>query len=322
MTPAVKTETYVFPSTDSVSHCSGIAVIPPNEVRALLLISHGMAEHMERYLPFMKVLAAHGILCFGHDHIGHGRPAKASDTLGYLPRRTGAETLVADVISDAKRFSGCYPDVPMILFGHSMGSFIARIAAADSNAKTLFDVLILSGTASKNPLAPIGMALLSLHCLLRGERAYSKQMYRMMFGSYNDRFEKRTVFDWISSDTAAIDRYIADPLSGFPFTVSALYVLTSLLHTCNSADVFRNTPDGLPILLLSGRDDPVGAYGAGVHAVADAYRDSGCSRVSQNLYTGARHELLHEQIAPQVIADLLTFLDTVLTPQPQRRDEA
>ncbi len=318
MTPAVITERYCLPSTDGVSQCPGIAAIPQDNIRALLLISHGMAEHTERYLPFMKVLAAHGILCFGHDHIGHGRAAEETETLGYLPRRTGADTLVSDVISDAKRFHSCYPDVPLILFGHSMGSFIARIAAAKADAKDLFDVLVLSGTGAANPLAVPGMILLTLVCFIRGEHAYSARMQNMMFGTYNDRFEKRTAFDWLSSDTSAVDRYLADPLSGFPFTVSALCVLTSLLRTSNTGPTFRNTPDDLPILLIAGRDDPVGAYGAGIHTVADAYREAGCRRVSQHLYSGARHELLNEPIAPKVIADLMTFLEDILSEPGER----
>ena len=319
MTPAVTTERYCLPSTDGVSSCHGIAVVPQDNIRALLLISHGMAEHMERYLPFMKVLAAHGILCFGHDHIGHGRAADESGTLGYLPRRTGVRTLVSDVISDAKRFRSCYPATPLILFGHSMGSFVARIAVTESDAKDLFDVLILSGTAAANPLSVPGIFLLTLLCYIRGEHTYSARMQNMMFGTYNDRFQKRTAFDWLSSDNTAVDRYIADPLCGFPFTVSALCVLTSLLRACNTESAFRSTPDNLPILLIAGREDPVGAYGSGTHTVADAYRAAGCHRVSQNLYSGARHELLNEPIAPNVIADLLTYLDDILPGSVERR---
>ena len=141
-------ESYTFPSTDGTSVCAGIAVLPADEPRALLIISHGMSEHMKRYLPFMQALAAHGILCFGHDHIGHGTTAASDEALGYMPKKNGADILISDVICDAKRFSGCYPHVPLILFGHSMGSFIARCAAAGNHA-SMFDALILSGTGCK-----------------------------------------------------------------------------------------------------------------------------------------------------------------------------
>lgn len=309
-------ETYTFPSTDSINTCSGIAVVPEGDVRALLIISHGMAEYIRRYLPFMQTLAAHGILCFGHDHIGHGTTVVAETDLGYMPRKTGAATLVADVIRDAERFRACYSDVPLILFGHSMGSFIARLAASDEKA-ALFDALILSGTGGKNPLAGVGLTLLTLLCTVRGERAVSKTMHAMAFAGYNDRFEKRTAFDWISSDPAVVDRYLSDPLCGFPFTVSALYVLISMLRDCNAEKTFRDTPDDLPILLISGRDDPVGGYGDGVHAVADAYRSAGCKHVSHTLYTGARHELLNEPIAGQVTDELLSWLSAILS-QPTK----
>ena len=303
----VTVETYTFPSADGISQCAGIAVIPEEHPRALLEISHGMAEHIRRYLPMMQTLAANGILCFGHDHIGHGASVQSEKDLGYLPRKQGAAVLVGDVLCDGERFRGCYPGVPLIMLGHSMGSFIARLAASDDKTKCC-DGLILHGTGSGNPLAGICMALLTVLCKGRGERAYSPKISAMMFDPYNDRFEKRTPFDWLSSDRASVDRYIADPLCGFPFTVSALYTLLSLLRDCNRTQTYRKTPDDLPILLMAGRDDPVGNYGVGVHAIADAYLAANCSRVSRTLYTDCRHELLQEPMAEQVISDMRTWI--------------
>lgn len=308
---------YTLQSADGVTACAGIAVVPEDHPRLLLEISHGMAEHMQRYLPMMKAMAEHGILCFGHEHAGHGSAARAQNALGYLPRRNGADILVADICCDAARFRSCYPDVPLILFGHSMGSFIARLAVTEAH-NSHFDALILSGTGYKNPLSGIGLGLLRLLCTVRSEHAISPVMHKMIFGGYNNRFEKRTAFDWISSDPAAVDRYLADPLCGYPFTVSALYVLVSLLRACNLERTFYDTPHDLPIHLISGRDDPVGNYGVGVHAVADAYVGAGCTRVSHTLYTGARHELLNEPIAAQVIADLLVWIDQTVNPSPER----
>ena len=312
-------EAYSFPSADGVSQCAGIAVLPPDtdNPKALFLISHGMSEHMKRYLPFMHTLAGHGFLCFGHDHIGHGATASTSADHGYLPRKTGAEIVVSDLICDANRFRACYPDLPLVLFGHSMGSFIARLAAAGEQA-SIFDALILSGTGAKNPLAPLGMTLLTVLSLTRGERTYSARMQSLLFDSYSKPFEKRTPYDWISSDPSAVDRYIADPWNGFAFTVSAQYVLISLLHRCNQPKTFQNTPNELPILLISGRDDPVGNFGNGIHAVADAYQNAGCSSVSHTLYTGARHELLQEPIAAEVINDLLCWLASSINVHPKR----
>ncbi len=310
-------DTYAFPSADGISQCAGIAVMPTDEPKLLLMISHGMAEHMRRYLPLMQTLAAHGILCFGHDHIGHGSSARDNCDLGYLPRKNGADILVSDIIRDAERFSSCYPGVPLVLLGHSMGSFIARIAAASERA-SLFDGLILSGTGGGNPASPIAKTMLTVLCAVKGERAYSKRMESLMFGAYNKRFENQTPFDWLTSDASRVAEYIADPFSGFPFTVSALYVLISLLETSNRKSTFQNTPNNLPLLLISGRDDPVGDYGNGVHAVADAYRLAGCSTVSHTLYTGARHELFNEPIADQVTKDLLIWLDTHVHNHPKR----
>ncbi|MBQ7983141.1 MAG: alpha/beta fold hydrolase, partial [Clostridia bacterium] len=226
--------------------------------------------------------------------------------LGYLPRKTGAQTLIRDVIADAARMRAAYPGLPLILLGHSMGSFIARLAV--TQADFTCEMLILSGTGGRNALAGAGMALQTLLCTLRGERAYSAFIENLMFGTYNNRFEKRTAFDWLSTDTDAVDAYLADPLSGFPFTVSALYVLTALTKNANSAETFRKTPKTLPILLLSGEDDPVGDYGRGVRQTAGAYRNAGVRNVSLTLYPGARHELLNEPIRTRVTDDLLAWI--------------
>ena len=305
-------ETYTFPSSDGTSVCAGIAVSPSDDPRALLIISHGMEEHMERYLPFMQILASRGILCFGHDHIGHGKSVKSEKDLGYIPLHGGADFLIDDVICDAKRFRGCYPNVPLILFGHSMGSFIARLAVTTEDSN-LFDALILAGTGGKNPLAPLALMFLSVMCVLRGERSHSRTMHSLIFAPYNERFEKRTPVDWLTTDKAIVDSYIADPLCGPQlFTLSSLFVLISLLYSANRSAAFRNTPNDLPILLISGRDDPVGGYGDGIHETADAYIRGGCTKVSHTLYSNARHELLNEPIAPQVISDILSFLDANL----------
>lgn len=307
-----KTEPYFLPSHDGVSRCFGLSVIP-EAPWAMLEISHGMAEHMGRYRAFMEALAAEGILCFGHDHAGHGGSVSDAKDLGYLPRKTGAQTLICDVIADAARMRAAYPGLPLILLGHSMGSFIARLAVTEEDFAC--DLLILSGTGGRNALAGVGMMLQSLLCRLNGERSYSAFIENLMFGTYNDRFEKRSAFDWLTTDTDAVDAYLADPLSGYPFTVSALYVLTALTKRANSAGTFRKTPKTLPVFLLSGGDDPVGSFGRGVRQTADAYLRAGVSQTSVSLYPGARHELLNEPVHGQVTEDLLACIHTHIPQQ-------
>ncbi len=301
-----KTESYTLPSSDGISTLHGTAVVP-DAPWILLCISHGMAEHIHRYRPFMEILAQNGVLVFGHDHAGHGRSATKESKLGCLPFPNGADVLINDVCSEIRRFHTWYPSLPLFLFGHSMGSFIARSAVTAQPSLPLKG-LILMGSASGNPASSIAKLMLHIACRLRGEDAQSPLMQRLMFGTYNERTSRRTEYDWLSTDRAAVDAYVADPLCGYHFPVSGLYALTDLLQRANTPSLISKTPNDLPILFLSGMEDPVGGYGNGIHWCADAYAAAGCTCVRHTLYTGARHELLNEPIANEVISDLFGWI--------------
>lgn len=300
--------TYTLPSRDGKSVLHGI-LVRPEKPEALFEISHGMAEHIERYLPLMEYLAGKGILCFGHDHIGHGGSVSRPEDLGYLPWKNGRSVLIGDLLADGVRMRELYPGLPLYLFGHSMGSFLARLAvAADSGEPQPYSGLIVMGTGGNNPVAGAGLALQHLISLFCGERHISPFTEKLMFGTYNTRFEGRTAFDWLSRDHAHVDAYLADPLSGFPFTVSALGVLTQLTKCANDGKTFRSTPRELPIRLISGSADPVGDYGRGVTAVYDAYKAAGVRDVTFRLYADDRHELLGERDRVTVFSELADWM--------------
>ena len=297
---------YAMPSVDGQHTLTGIAVIPDAPI-ACVEFSHGMAEHIERYLPFMEFLAQHRILAFGHNHVGHGGSVSDASELGYLPFRTGEDTLISDILADGVRMKEAYPDLPLFLFGHSMGSFIARLALS-RDADGLYAGGMISGTGGSVSGVGAGLLLEKLVSAVRGEHAYSDLIQNIMFGGYNRRCPGRTEFDWLTRDNARVDDYIADPLCGFRFTVSALGVLTCLTRDANRPDAYRNTAKTLPLLLLSGEEDPVGSYTAGVKTVDGAYRAAGIKDLTLTLYPGARHEPLNEENREVVYADILQWL--------------
>ncbi|MCQ2432083.1 MAG: lysophospholipase [Clostridia bacterium] len=309
---------YTQTSANRKNTLHGIAWIPEDKPRAILLISHGMAEHIRRYKPFMEYLADRGILTLGHDHIGHGKSVDEEKELGYLPWAGSVDTLVDDVLADAARIKEAYPDVPLILLGHSMGSFVARLAAAKDKAG-LFSALIVMGTGGSNPAAGVGLLLQHAISGLFGERHVSRLVEWMMFGSYNKRCSGRTIYDWLSTDEEQVDKYIADPLSGYPFTVSALGIVTTLSKEANRKITFAETDKARPIFLISGGDDPVGGYGKGVSEVYKNYQSAGVSDIAIKLFPGCRHEILNERCREEVYETLYGWIDAHLHERSESR---
>ena len=300
-------EKYTLPSSDGIHTLCGAAYIPRAEIRMLLCISHGMIEHIGRYDAFMQYLAQNGILAFGHDHIGHGLSVCEGEMPGHLPRKTGLDTLVNDVLADLAMWKQKYPELPLVLLGHSMGSFIARLAAARDKT-ALCDGLIVMGTGALNPLAVPGLLIEGLIAKCFGETHISKFADDLAFGSYNDRFEKRTSNDWLSRDASIIDIKEADPLANYKFTIAGMYTVTRLNKESNAKKTFEDTRKDIPLLVISGAEDPVGDYGKGVKAVYEGYRAAGVKDTACIMYDGARHEVLNEINREEVYADLLAWL--------------
>ena len=294
------------PSSDGVHTLSGIAVIPDGEIRAVLHIVHGMTEHISRYTSTMQELAKHGILAVGYDNLGHGYTAREGEH-GFIASKNGYALLAEDVALFAHAVRARFGErLPYILMGHSMGSFIARYAAEKTFRP---DKLILMGTGGKNPFAGLALVLIAVIKRLRGETHVSPLVDRLAFGSYNKRFraegnEKKL---WLSTDPAVRKKYAEDPLSGFSFTVSAMGDLIRLLKDTNRAAWYKNLDTSLPILLVSGADDPVGSYGKGVREVYKKLIRTG-HPASVKIYPGARHEILNDFTHDEVLRDLLAFI--------------
>lgn len=292
-------------STDNIHTLSGKIFIPEGEVKGVVHIVHGMTEYIDRYDHVMTALVNEGLAVFGYDHLGHGQTARDDSELGFIAHNYGWKYLVKDVGEFANAVLPLFPNKPVILFGHSMGSFIARLAAC--KFKDIYTKAIFCGTAGKNPLAAAGLALTSLLKTLRGDKHISNLVLNMAFGAYNKGFEGLSKYDWLTKDREVIARYEKDKFCTFPFTVSAMHDLITLIDKCNKSSWFMEIDKNLPILLIAGDRDPVGNYGKGVTEVYEKLKNAGCN-VQLKLYEDCRHEIHNDTCKDEVITDILEFI--------------
>lgn len=295
-----------FPSTSGLCRCRYYMFIP-EKPRAALMLSHGMCEYFLRYRGLAEFLCRNGIAFVGNDHIGHGNSVSDPDMLGYFGESGGYMCMVKDLHRMRTILDKKLPDIPKFLLGHSMGSFIARIYL--SRFDDHWDGAIIMGTAGGvTGSAPL-RKLLEMLTYAKDSRFRPQISSKLAFGVFNLRLEnRRTNSDWLSRVEENVDRYIADPLCNFTFTVAGFKDLLNALMCANSRSVIENTPTDLPILFLSGSMDPVGEYGAGVRAACMKYLEHGCS-VNIRIYPNARHELFFEQNADEVRNDVLSFIN-------------
>lgn len=292
-------------STDNIHTLKGLIYIPEGEIKGIFHLVHGMCEYIGRYAHIFATLAERGYVCCGYDNLGHGKTARDENELGFIAHRDGWKYLVRDVKAFEDAVKKIYPDIPLCLMGHSMGSFIARIAA--ENYGDRIEKFIICGTGGPNPAAPFGLLATDIMRLLNGEKHKSKLVNKLAFGAYNKRFEGDSEFEWITTDREVINKYAADKYCNFKFTVSAMHDLVKLNQLANRPAWFKNIRKDLPILLISGSDDPVGAYGKGVTRVYNKLKAAGVKDVTLKLYNGCRHEIHNDSCKNQVINDISEF---------------
>ncbi len=292
-------------SSDGVHNLEGIVYLPQGTPKGIFQIVHGMTEYIGRYDDFMRAMTEAGYVCFGYDHLGHGKTAAADGIYGYIAPKDGWKLLCQDVNRFAEAVRTQYGKaLPYYLMGHSMGSFIARIAVAEGLSKP--DKLIVMGTGGPNPLAAPGLALLKLIRALYGEKHISPFAEKIMFGSYNQKFQEDDPYAWLTKDQGVRDRYRQDPWCTFHFTITALLDLIRLTKNANRVA----GREDVPVLLVSGKMDPVGNYGKGIGQVGNRMEKSGAT-VTMKLYENARHEILNDDCKEAVTKDILYFIDNL-----------
>ena len=280
---------------------------PETEPIGVIQLVHGIAEHIERYNDFASYLNSLGYLVVAEDHMGHGKSGDKSLPKGYF--YGGWFTAVDDTYQLLCDTRAKYPDVPYILFGHSMGSFIARTILIRYPNSGISSAIICGTGWMPGIVLTMGSIMATTVCKLIGEENPSHFLNKMMFGSYNNHVEHpRTEFDWLTRIDKIVDAYVADPNCGFiassGLSRDMLLGMQYIQRTDNLAKMNRDTP----VFFIAGGDDPVGNYGAGVLQAAQEFEKAGMKTVDTKIYPLCRHEILNEMNKEEVYQDISTWI--------------
>ena len=303
-------ERFQTTSSDGKTTLAAYKMVPA-QPRGMVQISHGMCEYFLRYRPFAEFLAEAGLIVFGHDHLGHGYTATSTRRLGYTAKDGGADFLVEDVHNLTLKMKQEYPDLPVVLFGHSMGSFIAR--AVTEKYASSYAGAVFCGTCGYG--MPVGFArIVTKHMIkLFGERHRSALLTKVMFGGYNKKCGENCDFHaWLTRDEEVVKAYNENILCNYIFTLRGYDDLFALIAKVSTDEWAQNLAKELPVLVTSGEEDPVGDWGKGVRAVAEKLLDAGMQDVTLKLYPEMRHEIVNEINHEAVWADLLEWINSKL----------
>jgi alpha-beta hydrolase superfamily lysophospholipase len=283
---------FTYPARDGVE-IVGYRWDPAGQPRGAVQLTHGMGEHLQRYGALARALTGRGLVVYGQDHRAHGATARSADELGQLGP-DGWTELVNDIDLLVSRIHREQPGLPLVLLGHSMGSFAIQQYLLDHSDRV--DAVVLTGTTALDQLEPA----------LDLDKPID-------LSAFNAAFQPaRTEFDWLSRDEAIVDAYIADPRCGFGIDADgAKAMFAGARGMADPGQVAAVRPD-LPLYIAAGELDPVNANLALLNVVVDRYRAAGLTDVTVRTYPGARHEILNETNRDEVAADILDWIDQVL----------
>lgn len=296
------------------SSVSGIADIyyrswtPENEPKAIVQIAHGMCEHSGIYGWICNKLCDAGYVVYMNDHLGHGKSVSDDSKLGYFGDGEGWLDVIKDFRHITEQAKSEHPGLPVIVIGHSMGSFIVR--AYSEMYKDIAGAVYL-GTMGSQP-ADLAIMIANITAKLHGKMYRSPIIEAISFGTYNSRFEKRTAFDWLAKNQDFVDLYVADKYCGFRFTAYGYRDLFRLIKYISDEKWYRSLPANLPILMLAGDMDPVGNFGKGVMKVYEKLKSTGHTNVTCKLFKGDRHVILEEADKEEVAADIIAFIEKII----------
>ena len=291
------------PSVDGVHQLHTIYWVPEGDVKAVLQIVHGMAEHMERYDEFARFLCRRGVAVVGHDHLGHGLTAKDEEELGWFGWPDGNEYLIGDIHRTREKSQFRFPGVPYFILGPSMGSFLMRQYLA-LHGDGLTGAVIMGTSYLPDLLLKASEKL----CLWMGKRKGWRYRSPFIDGFLIRGFEKKMGIEWLSKNDERNRQYQEDPLCGFAFTLNGFYHFFRTVRRANGLEAAGRMPKDVPILFTSGGEDPVGSSGRGVKAVFRRYQKQG-AKAGIKLYPGMRHEILNEVDRMQVYEDIYNWMN-------------
>ena len=306
----MRKEEFYFDSRDGKSRIHAVRYMPDQEadIRCVVQIVHGMAEYVERYEEFAAFLTERGCVVTGEDHLGHGKSVGEAGGFGYFCEQDPATVLVRDVHRLKKLTQALYTQIPYVIMGHSMGSFITRNYMYRYGTGIDGAVIMGTGMQPKAVLA-LSKVFAGIQRMCFGQRHVSRFIDKLAFGAYNKKIQNpATSFDWLSRDGERVQRYIEDPMCGFVFTVNGFGTLFELISRLHDKKNLERIPKALPVFMVSGTADPVGDYGKGVNAAFDSLKEAGLENISLKLYEGGRHELLNETNRQEIMADIWRWI--------------
>lgn len=307
MTPINKKSIFGFLSSDKKTTIHAVKWEPEGDVRAVLQISHGMIEYVERYEEFAKYLNDKGIVVVGNDHLGHGESVQSQEFWGYFAPEHGSDLVVEDLHQLRMTTQAEYPQIPYFMLGHSMGSFLLR-KYLSKHGEGLAGAVIMGTGTQTDKTVKMGKRICCLTALFRGWNHRGGFVEKQVFSGNNKRFAKEGQGAWLTKDREIVDAYNKDPRCTFQFTLNGFYNLFDTIHYINQPAHINAIPKDLPLFFVSGEDDPVGDYGRGVKFAYDTYLRAGIKDINFKLYPTDRHEILNELDRETVYEDIYRWL--------------
>jgi alpha-beta hydrolase superfamily lysophospholipase len=282
--------------------------LPEGPPKAVLHLAHGVSEHSARYAPLAEALTAAGYAMYAGDHRGHGKTASGPDELGVF--EGGVARVLEDLVELTRDEKREHPGLPLILMGHSMGSFLVQSLMGTHGDE--FQAVVLSGTGGKPPpLAYVGQYIGRLERLRLGPTGKSRVIRALTFDDFNRQFPapRPTPYEWLSRARSEVDKYAADPGCGFEPSISLWVDVLDLIIAVAQPAHQAKVPRALPVYVFGGSEDPVSERAHGVLQLVRALKATGLTDVSMRLYAGGRHEMLNETNRDEVHRELLAWLD-------------
>ena len=304
---AVKYEGSFLSETDGLK-ISVLCLMPEDvsKCRGVVQLVHGMSEHKERYIPFMEYLVTQGYIPIIHDHRGHGKSVRYKSDLGYM-YEGGADAIVGDIMTINQEIKKHFPNLPVILLGHSMGALAVRAFAAEHD--DCIDMLIISGSPSESKARLLGKMIAEIESNIFDAKHKSKILELLSFGPYAMKFaNEKNKNAWLCSDSDVYKKYSESELCGFTFTDDGYKTLFELMKRAYDIHHWKCTNSRMPVLFISGALDPclgnVSKFASSVHAM----RRAGYLDVKGKLYPDMRHEILNEKDKAKVWRDVTVYM--------------
>ncbi len=306
---------YTFSSADGVSQIHCVKWLPEGEPVAVLQLVHGMVEYIERYTEFAEFLCTKGFVVAGHDHIGHGDSVTSPEELGVMHAKHPSDVMAADIATHHGMLKAEYPNLPLFILGHSMGSYMLRktLSAKASEMSDLKGAIIMGTGSESDFIISAGLAVINIIAFFKGETYRSRLVQSMTYGAPYKQFDsygKDLERSWLSKNVDNVRSYFNNPKCTFLFTLAAYRGLVEATQYDNKAENIAKMSKSMPILFVSGDQDPVGNMGKGVKAAYDKFAAAGLTDLSIKLYEGDRHEILNELDREIVFNDLLEWMNS------------